>query len=145
MLRYNCAMTPETTPTAPAYPVIEIDGRRLVLKFDMIAKFRLSEMGVGALDLRMFRPAQKPEEIDPRVLSLCLKLFSCFVANNFVNREDPGTPTHIPSPEYWAAVIGDDMKMWVSVNKALGEAMGKAFLTGAGPAPAQQQVVGPTQ
>lgn len=137
----------EHTPTAPSFPVIEIEGRKLVLKFDMLAKHRLSEMGISVVDLRMFKPADRPEDVDARVLSMCIKLFSCFVANNYIDKDDPGAPARIPSPEYWAVVIGDDMELWKRVNKALGEAMGKAFLRGTGPAPSQQQAAptGPTQ
>lgn len=129
----------ETTPTAPAYPVIEIDGRKLVLKFDFLAKFRLSELGIGLAELRAFRPVDRPEDADPKVLSLILKLFSCFVASNFINRDNPGAPAQIPSPEYWAALVGDDMEMWREMARATGEALGKAVLSVAAPAPASDQ------
>jgi hypothetical protein len=127
----------ETTLTAPAFPVIEIDGRRLVLKFDFLAKFRLSELGVGAIDMRSFRAVDRPEDADPRVLAIVLKLFSAFVASNFIDRENPGSPANVPTPEYWATVIGDDTALWGKMCKATGEALGKVLLSAAAPAPAK--------
>lgn len=98
----------ENTAIAPTFPVFEIGGRKLTVKFDSLARFRMSALGITNDELRTIRRVDNIDQLDPRILSVIVKLFSCAVANNFINLDDPGAPARIPSPEYWAAVIDDE-------------------------------------
>jgi hypothetical protein len=122
----------ETMPVPPAFPVVEINGQRLVCKFDFLAKYQMSVLGIRTADFRAFRRPEKPEDMDPGAMALAMKLFSCAVASNFIDTENPGAPARIPSPEYWAAVIPDDK--WGEVCGATMQAMLKVQPPAAAPA-----------
>lgn len=109
------------TPVPPAFPIIEIMGRKLVCKFDFLAKYQMSILGIRTADFRAFSRPEKVEDMDPRAMALAMKLFSCAVASNFIDRDNPGAPAQIPSPEYWAAVIPDEQ--WGDVCSATMQAM----------------------
>jgi hypothetical protein len=123
---------PELTPVPPAFPVIEILGRKLVCKFDFLAKYQMSALGIRTADFRAFRRPDNPEDMDPAAMALAVKLFSCAVANNFIDVENPGAPARIPGPEYWASVIPDDR--WPDVCTATMQAMLKVAPPATAPA-----------
>jgi hypothetical protein len=125
----------ELTAVPPGFPVVEINGRKLICKFDFLAKYQISVLGIGTADFRALRRADKPEDMDPAALSVIIKLFSCAVASNFIDVDNPGAPTRIPSPEYWAAVIPDEK--WVEVITATNQAALKAHPPTAGAASAE--------
>ncbi len=125
----------ELTPVPPAFPVVEIAGRKLVCKFDFLAKYQMSVLGIRTADFRAFSRPDKPEDMDPRAMALAMKLFSCAVASNFIDKENPGAPAQIPSPEYWAAVIPDEK--WGEVCGATMQAMLKVAPPVTAPAPAE--------
>ncbi len=112
---------PETTPTPPAFPIVEIMGRKLVCKFDFLAKYQMSVLGIRTADFSAFRRPENVADMDPRAMALAMKLFSCAVASNFIDKDNPGAPAAIPSPEYWAAVIPDEK--WADVCTATMQAM----------------------
>lgn len=122
----------ETTPLPPGFPVVEIGGRKLVCKFDFLAKYQMSVLGIRAANFTAFRKPENTADMDPAAMALTMKLFSCAVASNFVNVEDPGAPARIPGPEYWASVIPDGQ--WAEVCTATMQAMLKAHPPAAGPA-----------
>lgn len=126
----------ETTMTPPAFPIVEIMGRKLTCKFDFLAKYRMSELGIRPGDFRALNKPNDAESMDPRATALVMKLFSCAVASNFIDKENPGTPVQIPSPEYWAAIIPDDK--WSEVCTATMQAMVKAAPLTAAPASAEK-------
>jgi hypothetical protein len=111
----------ELTPVPPAFPVVEINGQKLVCKFDFLAKYQMSVLGIRTADFRAFRRPDNPEDMDPTATALSMKLFSCAVANNFIDKENPGAPARIPPPEYWASVIPEDK--WGEVCAATMQAM----------------------
>jgi hypothetical protein len=112
---------PELTPVPPGFPIVEILGRKLICKFDFLAKYQMSVLGIRTADFRAFSRPEKPEDMDPRAMALAMKLFSCAVASNFIDKDNPGAPAQIPSPEYWAAVIPDEK--WGDVCTATMQAM----------------------
>ena len=122
----------ELTPVPPAFPIVELDGRKLVCKFDFLAKYQMSVLGIRTADFGAFRKVERAEDMDPRAMSVALKLFSCAVASNFIDKENPGAPAQIPSPEYWAAVIPDEK--WGEVCAATMQAMLKVVPPAAAPA-----------
>jgi len=126
----------ELTPVPPAFPIVEIMGRKLVCKFDFLAKYQMSVLGIRTADFRAFSRPEKPEDMDPRAMALAMKLFSCAVASNFIDKDNPGAPAQIPSPEYWAAVIPDEK--WSEVCAATMQAMLKVAPPTAAPASADQ-------
>lgn len=126
---------PELTPVPPAFPVIEIGTRKLICKFDFLAKYQMSVLGIRTADFGAFRKSDRVEDMDPRAMSVALKLFSCAVASNFIDKENPGAPAAIPSPEYWAAVIPDEK--WGEVCAATMQAMLKVAPPTAAPASAE--------
>ncbi len=125
----------ELTPVPPAFPVVEINGQKLVCKFDFLAKYQMSKLGIRTVDFRAFRRPDKPEDMDPAALMLSMKLFSCAVASNFIDVEHPGKPAEIPSPEYWAAIIPEEQ--WGEVCTATMSAMLKVAPSAAGQVPAE--------
>ncbi len=125
----------ETTPVPPAFPIVEINGQKLVCKFDFLAKYQMSVLGIRTADFRAFRRPDNPEDMDPTATALAMKLFSCAVANNFIDKENPGAPARIPSPEYWAAIIPDEK--WGDVCTATMQAMLKVQPPTAGAASAE--------
>ncbi len=125
----------ELTPVPPAFPVVELNGRKLVCKFDFLAKYQMSVLGIKTGDFRAFSRPENPEDMDPRAMALAMKLFSCAVASNFIDKDDPGKPAAIPSPEYWAAVIPDEK--WGEVCGATMQAMLKVAPPIAAPASAE--------
>ncbi len=125
----------ELTPVPPAFPVVELNGRKLICKFDFLAKYQMSVLGIRTADFRAFSRPEKVEDMDPRAMALALKLFSCAVANNFIDKDNPGSPAQIPSPEYWAAVIPDEK--WGEVCAATMQAMLKVAPPTAAPASAE--------
>jgi hypothetical protein len=127
----------ETTPVPPAFPVVEINGRKLVCKFDFLAKYQMSVLGIRTADFRAFRRPDNPEDMDPAAMALAVKLFCCAVANNFIDVENPGAPAKIPGPEYWAAVIPDEK--WGDVCAATMQAMLKVAPPTAAPASAENR------
>jgi len=126
---------PELTPVPPAFPVVEILGRKLVCKFDFLAKYQMSVLGIRVADFRAFRRPDNPQDMDPTAMALSMKLFSCAVANNFIDVDNPGAPAQIPGPEYWAAVIPDEK--WAEVCTATMSAMLKVAPPATAPAPAE--------
>jgi hypothetical protein len=108
------------------YPKVAINGRELTLRFSMLAKYQMSRLGIRASD---FRSLANPENPDPAVVSLMMRLFSCAVADNFMDVDRPSAPVEIPTPEYWAATIPDTQ--WPEVCKATMQAMVKAIPSGA--------------
>lgn len=126
----------ETTPIGPAFPIIEIGGRKLVVKFDSLARFRMSAMGISISDLFRFKRVQAINETDPEITSIVLKFFACAVANNFIDVEDPAAPARIPTPEYWAAVMPDEL--WIKVGESVMQALIKVFPPRPAPAAAEQ-------
>ncbi len=125
----------ELTPVPPAFPVVEINGQKLICKFDFLAKYQMSKLGIRTVDFRAFRRPEKPEDMDPAALMLSMKLFSCAVASNFIDVDHPGKPAEIPSPEYWAAVIPEDQ--WGEVCTATMQSMLKVAPPIAAPASAE--------
>ncbi len=125
----------ELTPVPPAFPVVEILGRKLVLKFDFLAKYQMSVLGIKTADFRAFRRPENPQDMDPTALALAMKLFSCAAANNFIDVDNPGAPAQIPSPEYWAGVIPDEK--WGEICTATMQSMLKAAPPAAAPVPAE--------
>ncbi len=125
----------ELTAVPPGFPVVEINGRKLVCKFDFLAKYQMSVLGIRTADFRAFRRPDKPEDMDPGAMSLAMKLFSCAVASNFIDVDNPGAPARIPGPEYWAAVIPDTQ--WGEVCTATMQAMLKVQPSTAGAASAE--------
>ena len=122
----------ELTPVPPAFPVVDLNGRKLVCKFDFLAKYQMSVLGIRTADFAAFRKVDRPEDMDPRAMSVALKLFSCAVASNFIDKDNPGAPAQIPSPEYWAAVIPDEK--WGDVCAATMQAMLKVAPPATAPA-----------
>ena len=125
----------ELTPVPPAFPIVEIMGRKLVCKFDFLAKYQMSVLGIRTADFGAFRKTDNPGDMDPRAMALAMKLFSCAVASNFIDKDNPGAPAQIPSPEYWAAVIPDEK--WGDVCAATMQAMLKVAPPTAAPASAE--------
>ncbi len=125
----------ELTPVPPAFPIVEIMGRKLICKFDFLAKYQMSVLGIKTGDFRAFSRPEKVEDMDPRAMALAMKLFSCAVASNFIDKDNPGAPAQIPSPEYWAAVIPDEK--WGEVCSATMQAMLKVAPPTAAPASAE--------
>lgn len=111
----------ELTPVPPAFPIVELMGRKLVCKFDFLAKYQMSVLGIRTADFRAFSRPEKSEDMDPKAMALAVRLFSCAVASNFIDKENPAAPTAIPTPEYWAAVIPDEK--WGDVCGATMQAM----------------------
>ena len=119
----------DNTPTPPAFPIVEIGGQKLIVKFDFLAKYRMSQLGIGPRDLRLLGGGAT----DPGVVALSLKLFSCAVASNFIDPANPAAPAPIPSPEYWASQIGDDTAKWGEICQATMQAMVKVLPTAGAP------------
>ncbi len=109
-------------PDPIEFPTIEIGGRTLVLKFSMLAKLQMSKLGVRASDFAMLGNTANP---DPTIVSLMVRLFSCAVADNFMDSTRPSAPVEIPTPEYWALVIPE--KQWQEVCSVTMRAMVKAI------------------
>ncbi len=126
---------PELTPVPPAFPVIKLVGRDLVCKFDFIAKYQMSILSIRTTDFRAFSRPDNPADMDPKAMALAVKLFSCAVAGNYIDLDNPGAPAQIPTPEYWAAVIPDEM--WGEVCAATMQAMLKVAPPIAAPASAE--------
>ena len=126
----------ETTALPPALPIIEIAGRKLVVKFDNLARYRMSVLGIGWAEMRMFKRVESTADMDPGIMALVLKLFACAVAGNFIDAEDPAAAPRIPSPEYWAAVVPDER--WKDIGAAVMQALVKAFPPSAAPATVDQ-------
>ncbi len=122
----------ELTPVPPAFPVVELNGRKLVCKFDFLAKYQMSVLGIRTADFSAFRKPDNVADMDPRAMALAMKLFSCAVASNFIDKENPGAPAAIPSPEYWAAVIPDEK--WGEVCSVTMQAMLKVAPPATAPA-----------
>ncbi len=131
----------ELTPVPPAFPVVEIVGRKLICKFDFLAKYQMSVLGIRTADFRAFSRPENPADMDPRAMALAMKLFSCAVASNFIDVDNPGAPAQIPSPEYWAAVIPDDK--WGEVCGATMQAMLKVLPPATAPVLAEKTVAQP--
>ena len=125
----------ELTPVPPAFPIVEIMGRKLICKFDFLAKYQMSVLGIRTADFRAFSRPENAEDMDPRAMALALKLFSCAVASNYIDVSNPGAPAQIPSPEYWAAVIPDEK--WGEVCAATMQAMLKVAPPATAPALAE--------
>lgn len=133
----------ETTGLPPAFPIIEIAGRKLVVKFDNLARYRMSVLGIGWAEMRMFKRVESTVDMDPGIMALVLKLFACAVAGNFIDSDDPAAQPRIPSPEYWAAVIQDDR--WKDIGSAVMQALVKAFPPSATAPAAVEQSGAPIQ
>lgn len=112
------------TPSPVQYPTVTIAGRAYILKFDMLAKLRMSQLGVRPSDFRILA-VREGESPDPGIVAVMLKLFSCAAANNFVDPENPLAPITIPSPENWAVLIGDDLEIFKQISTATFQAMVK--------------------
>jgi hypothetical protein len=104
------------------FPTITIGGRTLTLKFSMLAKYQMSRLGIRGAD---FRALANPTDPDPSIVSMMLRLFSCAVADNFMDSERPSAKVEIPTPEYWAAVITPEQ--WPEVCEVTMKAMVKAI------------------
>jgi hypothetical protein len=114
------------------FPTVTVAGRKLTLRFSMLAKFQMSKLGIRTKDLpKLFTRQDDP---DPAIVALIMKLFSCAVADNFMDPTDPSAPANIPTPEYWAATIGDDKDLWQEVCGATLQAMVKVPPSEAAPA-----------
>jgi hypothetical protein len=86
-------MTIHTLPSPS--PVIEIAGRKLTLKFSMVATYYMGVFGVTSSSIRGMGKS-------PAAVADLFKIFACLVAHNFIS-DDPTQPTKVPPPEYWAA------------------------------------------
>ncbi len=116
------------------YPTVTINERVLTLRFSMLAKFQMSRLGIRASDFRLLGNPTNP---DPAIVSLMMRLFSCAVADNFMDLDRPAAPVEIPTPEYWAATIPPEQ--WPEVCAATMKAMVKAIPPGAAPARAEDK------
>ncbi len=94
----------ELTPVPPAFPTIEIDGKKLVGKLDFVCKYQMGVMGIKLSDWKVF--FDKDQTLAG--LTLIADTFSCIVAGNYINKENPGSAVSIPTPQYWMANIDDD-------------------------------------
>ncbi len=127
----------EYTVAPPEFPVVEIGGRKLAVKSDFLSIVRMSALGINQQDLRsLFQAASAVERSDPTVIWNIIRLWSCMVAGNYIDRDNPSAPSTIPTPEYWASVIGDDLNKWDDICSAVVKAYLKAMplVTGAAPA-----------
>ena len=103
------------------FPAITIGARTLKLKISFLAKYRMAQLGIRPADFRMFVPGAN----DPGIIALMMKLFSCAVADNFVDPDRPSAPVEIPTPEYWAATIPE--AQWQEVCDKTMQALVKAI------------------
>jgi len=93
------------------YPTITIGERTLVVRFSLYAQYLLSQQGV---DLR------KPlSSRDPGYLAYRLAIFAAAVAQNYPAGK-------APTAEQWALDLDGSLDRWADIEKAIGEAMGKA-------------------
>lgn len=91
------------------YPTFTIDGKTLVIRFDLYAQLLLSRQGV---DLK-----KPPTPGTPEYLAHRLQLFAAAAAGNY-------PPAEAPTPDDWAKKIG--LARWVEVDTCLNASLGKA-------------------
>ena len=127
----------ENIPVSQEFPVIEIGKRKLVLKADFVSIVRMSALGINQAEIRkVFSDGSQPENMDPGAVWTILRMFSCLVAGNFIDKENPAAPSSIPTPEYWSTQIAENQSGWGPLFIAVMQAYLKVIPPATGAAPA---------
>jgi len=101
------------------YPVVVIDGRRLVVKCSLYAQYLLSKEGKTIADVLQALP-QPGAPAQAGAVAGVMDAFTLLVAENFSRSGEP-----IPTADYWASHIPDET--WGECCKAVGAALVKAL------------------
>ncbi len=95
---------PDKMIVPPGFETIEIDGRTLVGKLDFVCKYQMGVLGIRLSDWKVF--FEKDQSLAG--MTLIANTFACIVAGNYVNKDNPGAPVSIPTPQYWMSTIDEE-------------------------------------
>ncbi len=124
----------EQSIVPPGFPTIDIDGRTLVGKMDFICKYQMGLLDLRISDCKVFFGLG---EQSLAYFPIIAKMFSCLVAGNYVNKNDPGAVVSIPTPQYWMAVVDNNNDLWTRMCMFVQQSLLKVAPPTAAPASAE--------
>jgi hypothetical protein len=110
------------------YPTITVGAHEdLVVRMSLASQILMRRRGIDVAKLGTLMLPKVGEDPNPDAVGNVVTVFSCMVAENFLDLAKPNRVdlSSVPTPDYWATQIDDlaavERAVWAAVGKAVEE------------------------